>query len=283
MRWGTVQVQGQVSAAIWVHERIVTMSALNAQAGCGFPETLEEIIVRGDAPRIRAWIDAQGDLYRRVGVSSDGVRLRAPLSRPERIAGIGLNYRAHAADLAESPPEEPATFMKPISTLIGPDETIRLPVASDRTTAEAEVALVFGRGARDVAAEDWKQVIFGLVPVLDMTAEDILRRNPRFLTRAKGFDTFFSMGPWIVTPDEWPDLEDVRIETVVDGTVAASNTLDAMTYGLAELVQFITAGCTLAPTAVLTTGTPGAAVIRPGMVAEARVAAIGTLKNPVGH
>jgi 2-keto-4-pentenoate hydratase/2-oxohepta-3-ene-1,7-dioic acid hydratase in catechol pathway len=127
--------------------------------------------------------------------------------RPRKIWGVGLNYVEHAGDLSESAPaDKPASFMRPDTTIIGPGEEIVLPDQSERVTAEAQLALVIGREAKDVPEEDAPSVVAGFTTVLDMTAEDILKRNSRYLTRAKSFDTFFSFGPELVTPDEVADV-----------------------------------------------------------------------------
>lgn len=281
MRWGTVEYNGERSAAVWRDGRVATVAALNGRFGRQDPADLETLIATGAAERLSAWLGERPEAFDAVAVEEQRVRVLAPLSRPERIVGIGLNYRAHAADLSEKVPEEPATFLKPQTAIIGPNDPIRLPRVSERVTAEAEVALVFARTVKNVARDAWRSVIFGVVPVLDMTAEDILRRNPRFLTRVKGYDTFISLGPWIVTLDEIPDLEAVRVQTVVNGEVKAENLVAGMTYDCPRLVEFVTTEATIGATAVLSTGTPGAAVIRSGDVAEARIEGIGTLTNPV--
>ncbi|MCL8207051.1 MAG: fumarylacetoacetate hydrolase family protein [Actinomycetia bacterium] len=281
MRWGTVEHNGEQSAAIWRAGRVATVRSLNARFGRTDALDLETLIATGAADGLAAWLADRPEAFDAVAVDEQAVRVLAPLRHPERIVGIGLNYRAHAADLSEKVPEEPATFLKPQTAIIGPGDPIRLPRVSERVTAEAEVALVFARTVKNVARDAWRSVIFGVVPVLDMTAEDILRKNPRFLTRVKGYDTFISLGPWIVTLDEIPDLEGVRVQTVVNGEVKAENVVAGMTYDCPRLVEFVTTEATVGATAILSTGTPGAAVIRSGDVAEARIAGIGTLVNPV--
>lgn len=281
MRWGTIENQGSRTAAVLWDKFVITMEALNQETGFHFATELETVIREGQAAEVDSVLTRNPGVADKIGVAESSVRVLAPLSNPERIVGIGLNYRDHASDLSEQVPEEPATFMKSSSCIIGPEDSIEIPQVSERTTAEAEIALIFGRDCRDVSPEDWQSVIFGLVPVLDMTTEDILRRNPRFLTRSKGFDTFFSMGPWIVTLDELPDLKSLYIETVVNGQVRAGNGVAAMAYGFPELVRFITSGVSVGATAVLSTGTPGAFVLRPGDQVEARVSDVGTLKNTV--
>jgi 2-keto-4-pentenoate hydratase/2-oxohepta-3-ene-1,7-dioic acid hydratase in catechol pathway len=156
-----------------------------------------------------------------------------------------------------------------------------LPAQSERVTAEAELALVIGREARDVPEEDAPSVVAGFTTVLDMTAEDILRKNPRYLTRAKSFDTFFSFGPELMTPDEIAGVEALEVSTVLNGEVRRINTVSNMTFSPWWLVSFHSKVMTLLPGDVISTGTPGAVVIQEGDVAECRITGFEPLSNPV--
>jgi 2-keto-4-pentenoate hydratase/2-oxohepta-3-ene-1,7-dioic acid hydratase in catechol pathway len=207
----------------------------------------------------------------------------APLyRRPRKIWGIGLNYVEHAEDLSESAPaEEPASFMRPDTTIIGPGDEVVLPAQSERVTAEAELALVIGREAKNVSEGDAPSVVAGFTTVLDMTAEDILRRNPRYLTRSKSFDTFFSFGPELVTPDEIGEVEALEVSTVLNGEVRRTNSVSNMTFSPWRLVSFHSRVMTLLPGDVISTGTPGAVVIEEGDVAECRITGFEPLSNPV--
>jgi 2-keto-4-pentenoate hydratase/2-oxohepta-3-ene-1,7-dioic acid hydratase in catechol pathway len=207
----------------------------------------------------------------------------APLyRRPRKIWGIGLNYAEHAGDLSETAPsDEPASFMRPDTTIVGPGDEVVLPAQSERVTAEAELALVIGRTAKNVPEEDAPSVVAGFTTVLDMTAEDILRRNPRYLTRAKSFDTFFSFGPELVTPDEIADVEALEVSTVLNGEVRRTNTVSNMMFSPWWLVSFHSQIMTLLPGDVILTGTPGAVVIQEGDVAECRITGFKPLSNPV--
>jgi 2-keto-4-pentenoate hydratase/2-oxohepta-3-ene-1,7-dioic acid hydratase in catechol pathway len=207
----------------------------------------------------------------------------APLyRRPRKIWGIGLNYVEHAGDLSEkAPSDEPASFMRPDTTIVGPGDEIVLPPQSERVTAEGELALVMGREAKDVSEEEAPHFVAGFTTVLDMTAEDILRRNPRYLTRSKSFDTFFSFGPELVTPDEIEDLDALEVATVLNGEVWRSNTVSNMTFSPWWLVSFHSRIMTLLPGDVISTGTPGAVVIQEGDVAECRITGFEPLSNPV--
>src|SRR4028118_1307033 len=186
---------------------------------------------------------------------------RAPLyRRPRKIWGIGLNYVEHAGDLDETAPsEEPASFMRPDTTIIGPEEEIRLPEQSQRVTAEAELGLVIGREAKNVSEEEAPSVVAGFTTVLDMTAEDILRRNPRYLTRAKSFDTFFSFGPHLLTPDEVGEVDALEVETVLNSEVRRRNTVSNMTFSPYRLLPSHPTGMIPLPRATNPHGRPGGA------------------------
>jgi 2-keto-4-pentenoate hydratase/2-oxohepta-3-ene-1,7-dioic acid hydratase in catechol pathway len=207
----------------------------------------------------------------------------APLyRRPRKIWGIGLNYVEHAGDLSErAPADEPASFMRPDTTIIGPGDEVVLPAQSERVTAEAELAVIIGRKTKDISAEEAPSVVAGFTTVLDMTAEDILRRNPRYLTRSKSFDTFFSFGPELVTPDEIEDVDALEVSTVLNGEVRRTNTVSNMTFSPWWLVSFHSRIMTLLPGDVISTGTPGAVVIQDGDVAECRITGFEPLSNPV--
>src|SRR5215207_3840533 len=202
--------------------------------------------------------------------------------RPRKIWGIGLNYVEHAGDLSETAPsEEPASFMRPDTTIIGPGDEIVLPPQSERVTAEAELALIVGREAKDVSEEEAPRFVAGFTTVLDMTAEDILRRNPRYLTRSKSFDTFFSFGPELVTPDEIEDVDALEVATVLNGEVHRSNTVSNMTFSPWWLVSFHSRVMTLLPGDVISTGTPGVVIIQDGDVAECCITGFEPLSNSV--
>jgi len=279
MRFASYQAGGAERAAVLLGETAYDLEAVAAAADVRVPPTLEAFIRDGALDRFRP---AVGRLKGHAPVAAlDRPRFVCPLRRPPKIWGIGLNYRAHAQDLGVAVPDEPASFMKPATTLIGPDETILLPPQSQRVTAEAELALVLGRRATDVAEADVPSVLFGYVPVIDMTAEDILQRNPRFLTRAKSFATFLSVGPWIATPDEIPAPGDLRVTTLRRGEAVATNTVSDMRFAPAMLVAFFSRVFEWEPGDLLLTGTPGAAVVEDGDVAGCRIDGFPELRNPV--
>jgi 2-keto-4-pentenoate hydratase/2-oxohepta-3-ene-1,7-dioic acid hydratase in catechol pathway len=246
------------------------------------PKTVVEIIEQGLWDGLTAPFHAEA--ARGAYIPLDGLRFVAPYRTPQKIWGIGLNYLEHASDLSEKLPDEPASFIKANHTIIGPDEPIPLPWQSDRVTAEAELGLVIGKLARNVPEEDALSFVAGVVPILDQTAEDILQRNPRFLTRSKNFPGFFSFGPWI-TPlgglDTKPDLSDISVATIVNGVVHRENVVANMSYSPSFLVSFHSDVMPLYPGDIISTGTPGAVVISDGDVATCAIVGLPTLSNPV--
>lgn len=216
-------------------------------------------------------------------VPAAGLSFGPPLASFGKLWGIGLNYAEHAADLDEAAPEEPASFMKPSTAVVGPGGPVRLPdrALADRVTAEAELAVVIGRTCTDVSPDAVDDVIGGFVPVIDLTAEDVLERNPRFLTRAKSFDTFLVVGPWIRLPHAVGALADIEVRTVVNDEVRARNVVRNMHVPPTELVAFHSRVMTLEPGDLISTGTPGAAVVEPGDRVRAEVDGVGTVAADV--
>jgi len=276
MRLCTLRLGGTEQAAVVTATGIVPVAAINAHLGRAWPADLLALIEAGlsrnllaDAEQTPVRLDpgtvAYGPLYR----------------RPRKILGIGLNYRDHAADLNAPYPTEPASFMKCDNTIIGPGDSIVLPVQSERVTAEAEIGVIIGRTCRSIDEAAAPEYIGGYCLIIDMTAEDILQKNPRFLTRSKNFDTFFSFGPELVTPDEVPDVLKVKVGTWSNGKLHRENVVANMAFPPNYLVAFHSHVATLYPGDIISTGTPGAVVIRDGDVAECRIDGLGSLANPV--
>jgi 2-keto-4-pentenoate hydratase/2-oxohepta-3-ene-1,7-dioic acid hydratase in catechol pathway len=260
--------------------KVCTVEEINRELGTTFSTSMSALI------RNEEIFTLQRILHRDVRIGTGGraledLRFAPPYPDPPKIWGIGLNYMEHAADLNVKPPEEPASFMRPSTTIIGHRDPIVLPRQSQRVTAEAELAVIIGRRCQNISVEEVPAVLLGFTTVLDMTAEDILRRNPRFLTRAKSFDTFFSFGPWILTPSEVKDLPATRIATVLNGRPERANAVGNMAFPPYELVAFHSHVMTLLPGDIISTGTPGAVVIRPGDVVRCEVEGFPALENPV--
>ncbi len=206
------------------------------------------------------------------------VRLLSPIL-PSKVVCVGRNYAEHAAELGNEVPKEPLLFLKPSTSVIGPDDVIRLPPQSQRVEHEAELAVVIGApGARRVDRATAAKAIFGYTCANDVTARDLQRADVQF-TRAKGFDSFCPMGPWIETDLDPADLE-VRCE-VNDEVRQLGRTKD-MVFDAATLVSYVSHIMTLLPGDVVLTGTPaGVSPILSGEVVTVRIDGIGELRNVV--
>ena len=275
MRLCTIKYGGSERAAVVTRGGIVPVSAINAHLGKAWDEHLYELLQRGISNEILR--DAEATPNK---LDSATVQFGPLYRHPRKILGIGLNYRDHARDLNAPFPTEPASFMKCDNTIIGPDDVIELPPQSARVTAEAELGVVIGAACRRVSEQQAADHIAGYCLIIDMTAEDILEKNPRFLTRSKNFDTFFSFGPELITPDEVPDVLKVKVGTYKNGRLQRENVVANMAFTPHYLVSFQSHVATLYPGDIISTGTPGAVVIENGDVAECRIDGLGALRNP---
>ncbi|MET1052683.1 MAG: fumarylacetoacetate hydrolase family protein [Mycetocola sp.] len=276
----TTDASGQTAALILDDSRGAVLAS--GLLGGSYPDALS-VIQEHSPSSLREALAKAPD---RVFSTPDPTSLVAPYRKPRMIWGIGLNYRDHAQDLFETAPsDEPASFIKADHTIIGPGETIPLPEQSKRVTAEAELGLILGRECRNVEEEDALAYVWGVVPILDQTAEDILAKNPRFLTRSKNFPGFFSFGPAITPMDEvltrFGTIGDVEVATMINGGLHRKNTVSNMTFSPAYLVSFHSKVMPLFAGDIISTGTPGAVKLTDGDVAECRIDGIGTLTNPV--
>ena len=212
------------------------------------------------------------------GVPLSEVRLLAPCE-PTKIVALGLNYRAHAEEFNLTIPEEPLIFLKPPSSVIGPGGEIVYPShMSRRVDYEGELAVVIGKTASRVAPEEAEEYILGYTCFNDVTARDLQKKDGQW-SRAKGFDTFSAMGPWIETD---MDPGDAAIETILNGETRQRGTTADMIFSVPEIVSFVSKVMTLLPGDVIATGTPpGVGKMKPGDRVDVRVGGIGTLSNTV--
>src|SRR5262245_55417126 len=209
----------------------------------------------------------------------DAVRPVLPYEIPPKIWCIGLNYLSHAEDINAVQPEEPGSFMKPASCRVQPVGDIVLPPPdlSNDVDAEGELGVVIGKKCRYVPGDKVRDVIFGYTTTLDLTALDVLRKNPRYLTRSKSFDTFFSFGPVIVTADEIPDIDRLEVITEHNNGICSRDFVSNMRTRPYELVRFHSDHMTLYPGGLISTGCPKGAGIKPGDRVRARIDGVGTL------
>jgi 2-keto-4-pentenoate hydratase/2-oxohepta-3-ene-1,7-dioic acid hydratase in catechol pathway len=206
------------------------------------------------------------------------VRLLAPVL-PSKIVAIGRNYLEHARELGNEPPAEPLIFLKPSTAVIGPaDAIVRPGRLSRRVDFEGELAIVFGRLCKDVPRDRVPEVIFGYTCANDVTARDLQASDGQW-TRAKGFDTFCPLGPWIETD---LDVADVRLTTSVNDQVKQDSRTCLLIHDIPTLVSYVTSAMTILPGDVLLTGTPGGiGPLVAGDSVSVSIEGIGTLTNRV--
>lgn len=285
MRLATIISNGNEKAAVITKNGAVLIQSINQHFQKKWETTLFDLIQLNQLKSLKEWFQSKGDyeLEQVKGIISTEQIDYAPLYRnPRKIWGIGLNYVEHASDLSEKAPNtEPASFMKPDTSIIGLNDEIQIPHQSERTTAEAELGIVIGKKCKNISEDEAPNVVAGLTNIIDMTAEDILQRNPRYLTRSKSFDTFFSFGPQLVTMDEIKDILNLNVSTVNNGKLHRANIVANMTFRPWELVSFHSKVMTLLPGDIISTGTPGAVVIRNGDIVECQIDGFETLVNPV--
>jgi 2-keto-4-pentenoate hydratase/2-oxohepta-3-ene-1,7-dioic acid hydratase in catechol pathway len=210
-------------------------------------------------------------------VPLDDARLLAPVIPRSKVIGVGRNYAAHAAELGNEVPKEPLVFLKPNTSVIGPGDPIQLPAQSQDVHYEGELAVVIGRVCRDVPLDRVEEVILGYTVANDVTARDLQKRDGQWW-RAKGFDTFCPLGPYLVTG---LDAADLQIDTRLDGVSVQSGRTSQMIFSIPTLIQHISAAMTLLPGDVILTGTPeGVGPFREGQRVDVEIEGIGVLSNP---
>lgn len=226
----------------------------------------------------------EGDpLYRPVQFTGErlplaDVRLLAPVIPRSKIIGVGRNYAEHARELGNEPPDEPLLFLKPNTSVIGPGDGIVYPRQSREVHHEAELAIVIGRVCKAVLRSRVAEVIFGYTCANDVTARDLQRSDHQW-TRAKGFDSFCPIGPWIETE---LDPADVAVTCTVDGDLRQSGRTSQMVHDVADLVSYISEVFTLLPGDLILTGTPaGVGPLELGNEVSVTVEGIGSLSNKV--
>ncbi len=208
----------------------------------------------------------------------EDVRLLAPVIPRSKVVCVGKNYADHAAEMGGEVPEEPIIFIKPNTSVIGPNDVIQWPSSSERIDHEAELAVVISKICKEVPREKVKDVIFGYTVANDVTARDLQKKDGQW-SRAKGFDTFCPIGPWIDT-EFVPGSQ--LVTATVDGELKQSAPLSDMVFDVPFIIEFVTKVMTLLPGDVILTGTPsGIGPMNAGGEVEVAVEGLGSLKNKV--
>jgi 2-keto-4-pentenoate hydratase/2-oxohepta-3-ene-1,7-dioic acid hydratase in catechol pathway len=284
MELTTLKVNSEEIAAIYTPHGYVALDSFHRGDGGRWPRTLIELIKEGLMDELSEWY-RNGGVHKLANMPAIPHKeaVFAPLYRnPGKIWGIGMNYVQDPAELElKNSDDEPVGFMKPSTTLIGPGDSIRLPNDCGTITAEAELTIVIGKECRNISESEAPSVVAGFTMALDITAADIHSRNPRFLTRAKSYDTFFSFGPHLITVDEIPDVLDLNVFTVLNEEKVHRNRIFNMRYRPWFTVAFHSKFMTLLPGDLIMTGTPGPVIIRGGDRVECRIDDFHPLVNPV--
>lgn len=219
----------------------------------------------------------------------DDVELLAPVPRPGKIVCVGLNYRDHAAETGKPVPTEPVLFAKFANSVVGDGAEVDIPEATEEVDWEAELGVVIGRRASRVPVDESLEHVAGYTCMNDLSARDLQRRGGQW-TRGKAIDGFLPMGPWLVTPDEVGDPQQLSVRCIVDGEVMQDSSTAQMVFGVAELVSVISQTMTLEPGDCIATGTPpgvGMAMtpprfLRPGDVVVVEIERLGRLTTTIG-
>ena len=264
--------------------RVVAVAEALAPKGLSVPDDIALVIGRlpGYAGAVRDLERARvlDKLWQEAGVTP-----AAPLPSPHRILAIGRNYGEHAKEMDNDIPDEPIVFQKASTSVIGDGRPIVLPSNVGRVDFEGELAVVIGTAGRNVSEAEALSLVAGYTLINDVTARDEQKRAigkslPWFLS--KSYDTFGPLGPYLVTPDEIPDPQNVQLTLSVNGEVRQQANTSEMIFSIPFLISYLSHHFALHPGDVIATGTPsGVGPLKAGDVVEVRIAEIGTLTNPV--
>ncbi|MFD2330423.1 fumarylacetoacetate hydrolase family protein [Cohnella sp. GCM10020058] len=286
MRVLRIKTEERERTAIGLPQGLLTVEALSKAAGRSWQEELPALLETGALADIRAWLSTEEGASIAAALpplAPEGYEAAPIIRRPRKIWGIGFNYLSESQERERKnwESEEPVGFMKPDTSLIGPGDSIVLPAAIGRVQAEAELAIVIGAVCKDVSEADAPSYAAGFVAAIDVTAADVHARHPRFLTRAKSYDTFCSLGAELITPDELGDIDRLTVSTALNGEVRHSRPVSSMIYRPWRAIAFHSRFMTLLPGDVILTGTPGAVPIADGDRIACRIDGFEQLANPV--
>ena len=280
MRLVSFDDAGVLAAGVLVVDQIVPLAALGAPA-----HSVREVLERLDADGLAALGErAAGE---GSGLPLQSVRLRAPVTDPQKIICLGLNYRDHAAEMGQDEPAAPLWFAKFANSLAGSGEAIVLPAAHPNyVDYEAELAIVIGRPTHRVSPQQALDHVAGAMPFNDVSARDLQLQN-QLWTSGKAIDTFAPCGPALVTMDELANIQDLALRTRIDGEVVQEGNTREQIFGAADVVAWLSRTMTLLPGDIVATGTPAGVGIskdrflRAGEQVEVEVEGLGAVANPV--
>jgi 2-keto-4-pentenoate hydratase/2-oxohepta-3-ene-1,7-dioic acid hydratase in catechol pathway len=280
------------SYTVWLDNKLIHLPRLAQQLGKKLPERLEDLVSLG--PRGVKTVEellkeATEDQIKLATSPFREECLLAPISFPPKIICLGLNYRNHIKEQNATTPDEPIIFIKPHTTIIGPDESIIKPSFVKQLDYEAELAIVIGKRAKHVSFAEAESCIFGYTILNDVSARDVQFKDKQW-TRGKGFDTFAPTGPCITTANQLQDVSDLRIRTWVNGELRQNSTTKDMVFNVYEIVHHLSRVMTLEPCDIIATGTPSGVgfALKPrpkflqnGDAVRVEIEGIGVLENKV--
>jgi len=273
-------------------DRVVCLPALAKHLSEKFPKQLEDFITLGTKGIEKAEKlikKANENDIRNASLKVNEITPLAPIAFPPKIVCLGLNYRDHAAEQNATIPDEPIIFMKPHTTIIGPNENIVKPSFVKQLDYEAELAIVMGRKAKNVPVSEAKSYIFGYTILNDISARDIQFKDKQW-TRGKSFDTFAPTGPYITTINQLQDTSNLSIRTWVNKELRQNSTTKNMVFNVYEIIHHLSRVMTLEPCDIIATGTPAGVgfalksqlkFLQAGDIVRIEIEKIGILENMV--
>ena len=284
---------GNESYGVLKDGRIIDLPRLYRLRGKQAPRSLEELIISGwkidEADRLINEI-SEGEM-RRISIDEENAALKAPILSPPKIVCLGLNYRDHAEESGAKIPEEPIIFMKPRTSIVGPEEPVIKPGFVKELDYEVELAIIISRKGKNIPVSEAADYIFGYTVFNDISARDIQFKDGQW-TRGKSFDTFAPIGPCITTSTQIGDPTDLRLRTRVNGEIRQDSSTGNMVFNVYEVIHHLSRVMTLEPCDIIATGTPGGVAVfmkpkpkflQPGDTVEVEIEKIGTLRNPIAE
>jgi 2-keto-4-pentenoate hydratase/2-oxohepta-3-ene-1,7-dioic acid hydratase in catechol pathway len=277
-----------------IDNNIVCLPDLAKRLNLQVPERLKDFIAldaEGVQKAENALEKAEEDDIKDVCVKLNEVSLLAPIASPPKILCIGLNYRDHIAEQKAAIPDEPVIFMKPHTTIIGPNENIVKPSFVKQLDYEAELAIVIGKKGKNIPASEASAYIFGYTILNDISARDFQFKDRQW-TRGKSFDTFAPTGPCIATANQMQDTSNLSIKTWVNNEIRQNSTTRNMVFNVHEIVHRISRVMTLEPRDIIATGTPAGVgfamkpqpkFLQAGDIVRMEIEKIGILENRVAE
>jgi acylpyruvate hydrolase len=276
-----------------IHDKKLKLAVQTLKRAGAPPADMLALVGRGERYQkalgeVAASLAQSGKPPKGVGLPLGKVRFAAPIPRPGKITCMGLNYADHAHEQGIEPPTAPIFFLKSSNTICGPGDAVRLLATSSQIDYEAELAVVIGKGGRDIPEEQAMEHVAGYTLLNDVTARDFQFADKQWF-RGKSGDTFAPTGPWIVTRDEVPDPHNLKISLLLNGQTMQDSNTSNLIFKIPFLISYLSRSMSWEPGDLISTGTPpGVGVFRkppvflkPGDTMSVTVERVGTLTNPV--